>query len=510
EVRSAARPAVTFIVTFLDGWGGFAIAFSVLRLSQDMGTLSVIFWLIDVVQVVSAFSGKLMQPHLCCNRCYFDLSSKLPFQPGGTLHLSFAFSTFDGALASGNDCDVFDSCDLYFVICVKTEGSRVCDVFNRTTSRIINVGSVTFDDETGFWFPFKAPTNKIYLIIEAWDHDIVTNDDFIGRVEGFAFIEDIKSRLTPLNLRHSSTFYKNNFRINASMQKICNPSFSGPLCQFFVERQNTDTMTITSESPYSLNSGLSGSDSNLGGGSTGVKGNSSNNSETGRLEVNQWCARARELIGNEVCLNRGVCRDSPDGTSYACYCPPGYGGSRCELLNPCFNITCSGHGQCRQIRARLDSFICECESGWRGVLCNVPYLSACETAFYNLPKDQLSICLHGGICVEHYNGTGFHCQCVKGWSGERCETHFTQTAAFIAPLAVLSSLLILTWICVYVWKNFRLKLVVDPKNSSFRMSPVIVEGGFPVNTCRVVNDEPESYKACDSTRVTLNRNWFAN
>ncbi|VDK39071.1 unnamed protein product [Taenia asiatica] len=171
------------------------------------------------------------------------------------------------------------------------------------------------------------------MIIEAWDHDIVTNDDFIGRVEGFAFIEDIKSRLTPLNLRRSSTFYENNFRINASMQKICNPSFSGPLCQFFVEHQNTDTMIITSESPNSLNSGLSGSDSNLGGGSAGVKGNSSGHSETDRLEVNQWCARARQLIGDEVCLNRGVCRDSPDGTSYACYCPPEYSGVRCELLN---------------------------------------------------------------------------------------------------------------------------------------------------------------------------------
>lgn len=37
--------------------------------------------------------------------------------------------------------------------------SRDCDVFNRTTSRIVNVENVTFDDETGFRFPFKAPTN---------------------------------------------------------------------------------------------------------------------------------------------------------------------------------------------------------------------------------------------------------------------------------------------------------------------------------------------------------------
>ncbi|CDS40908.1 neurogenic locus notch protein 4 [Echinococcus multilocularis] len=446
-------------------------------------------WLLSVTQVVSALS------------------------PGGTLSLSFSFASLDGALASGNDCDVFDSCDLYFVICVKTEGNRGCDIFNTTTSRITNVGNVTFDDETMLQFSFKAPANKIYLIIEAWDHDIVTNDDFVGRVEGLALIENIKSHATPLNLHRSSTFYKNDFRINASMKKICNPSFSGSLCQFFVERQPADEIIdviTTSESFNPLNAVPSSSGSNLSGGGTDSKGNRGDHSAAGRSEVNPRCERARELIGDEVCLNRGICRDSPDGTSYACYCSHGYSGSRCELLDFCFNITCSGHGQCRQFGARLDNFVCECEPGWKGVLCEISYLNACEAAFYNLPKDQLSICLHGGICVEHYNGSSFYCQCTNGWLGERCGTHFTQTVAFIVPLAVISSLLILTWICVCVCKNFRLKLVMNSKKSNFHVRPVVIEGGFPANTCRFVNDEPEPCKVFNPTRVTLKRSWFAN
>lgn len=40
----------------------------------------------------------------------------------------------------------------------------------------------------------------------------MTNDDFIGRVEGLTLIEDIKNHATPLNLHRSSTFYKNDFR----------------------------------------------------------------------------------------------------------------------------------------------------------------------------------------------------------------------------------------------------------------------------------------------------------
>lgn len=55
EARSAAESATTFIVTFLDSAGGFAIAFGV-RLPQDMVILSAIFWLVAVVQVASASS----------------------------------------------------------------------------------------------------------------------------------------------------------------------------------------------------------------------------------------------------------------------------------------------------------------------------------------------------------------------------------------------------------------------------------------------------------------------
>ncbi|KAM7532850.1 hypothetical protein Aperf_G00000128284 [Anoplocephala perfoliata] len=176
--------------------------------------------------------------YLCIILCVIrfvqaDSSSFFPStEPGGVLSLSFAFKTFDGLLASGDECDVFDACDLFFKICVKSENNRDCDVFNVKTSPLQNVASVSYEGSSAFLFSFRPPTNRIQVVIEAWDYDIVSGDDYIGRYYGTVLIGNISREETPLKLQRAKTFFTNHFTFEASMQKKCNPGFFGHICQY--------------------------------------------------------------------------------------------------------------------------------------------------------------------------------------------------------------------------------------------------------------------------------------
>nr|CDS32967.1 neurogenic locus notch protein 4 [Hymenolepis microstoma] len=366
----------------------------------------------------------------------------LPSGPGGMLYLSFVFTTLDGALADGHECDVFDTCDLFFHICVKSDIIRDCDIFKITTSTSQNVASVTYDGDSAFQFSFRPPMNKIYVVIEAWEHDIVSNSDYIGRVQGIAYIQNITSLDTPLKLERSKTFFLNDFKIEASMRKECNYNYFGQICQYRVNESGSNSTIYQKTVELQTES---------------IK------STTSAPETNTFCARASKIIGSNVCLNHGTCHDDIDGTGYVCRCQPGYTGTRCERLDLCHNITCSGHGECENVKGSTETFVCNCNLGWKGVLCEVPELSACEVAFRRLGKDQLSICLNGGFCVENVNEFGSHCQCENGWMGERCETHFTQTITFIAPVVLITVFVISALFCTYFRKNVNFKITKNRK-----------------------------------------------
>ncbi|KAM3179104.1 hypothetical protein ACTXT7_001242 [Hymenolepis weldensis] len=439
----------------------------------------------------------------------------LPSGPGGILYLSFVFTTVDGALAGGHECDVFDTCDLFFKICVKSVNSRsIIKESLEGEEKLENNNDIEFlvfatvywrlsppvtwktrIHEIGFLPGYAAPSSemskeeqgpkkfsvrgtnsyhkslycdlytvttieiligekkgslRIQVVIEAWDHDVVSNADYIGRVQGIVLIQNITSLNTPIKLERGKTLYINDFKIEASMRKECNPDYFGQICQYRIKESSSNA--IFHQKMIELP-------------------DESTETTTPVPETNSQCARAREIIGSEVCLNQGICLDYPDGTSYACYCPPGYNGVRCELLDFCSNITCSGHGKCENAMGTIGTFMCRCNPGWRGVLCDIPEQSACKVAFLNLPKDQLSICLHGGICVENLDGSGFQCQCVNGWIGEMCETHVTQTVAFIAPAVLIPLLVIATLLFTYFHKNFSFKIKKNQRRFAAEVQP---------------------------------------
>ena len=56
---------------------------------------------------------------------------------------------------------------------------------------------------------------------------------------------------------------------------------------------------------------------------------------------------------------------------YVCTCDDGFTGPerRCEVnINECEGVNCSGNGRCID---GVDSFHCDCDSGYLGTLCEI-------------------------------------------------------------------------------------------------------------------------------------------
>ena len=63
------------------------------------------------------------------------------------------------------------------------------------------------------------------------------------------------------------------------------------------------------------------------------------------------------------CNENGVCVDG-----IGCNCNPGFTGELCQTnIDNCEGVNCSGNGQCVD---GVNSFTCECMTGYSGPLCD--------------------------------------------------------------------------------------------------------------------------------------------
>ncbi|XP_071502570.1 uncharacterized protein [Diadema antillarum] len=152
------------------------------------------------------------------------------------------------------------------------------------------------------------------------------------------------------------------------------------------------------------------------------------------------------------CLNGGSCIDKIG--CFECSCRTGYNGSNCEMdvidecaSNPCpdgaecidlvqgYHCLCQTwdypgtecgtdpdeclsspclHGYCKD---RIDSYSCQCDSGYEGVNCDRE-IDECKT----------NQCMHNSTCVDSFGY--YYCVCDEGFMGEFCEIDINECDSF--------------------------------------------------------------------------------
>ena len=88
-------------------------------------------------------------------------------------------------------------------------------------------------------------------------------------------------------------------------------------------------------------------------------------------------------------------------------CVSGFTGPNCADVDNCVEINCSEHGQCVD---EVDSFRCNCSTGFTGMLCEI-----------NIDDCLSNPCGERGQCVDGVNT--FDCVCDPGFTGEVCQTN---------------------------------------------------------------------------------------
>eukprot|EP01043_Picozoa_sp_COSAG02_P019290 COSAG02_NODE_923_length_15877_cov_26.660920_6_plen_1024_part_00 len=154
------------------------------------------------------------------------------------------------------------------------------------------------------------------------------------------------------------------------------------------------------------------------------------------IDAVPWDPKPNACAG-EPCGIHGACMDLPtaqgdSSPQYQCLCENGWAGATCVVALACASSPCQAGGGACQDNTEDGSFVCVCNIGYAGELCDQVGVvgEACDTLA--LPNGQVSgqcqgDATRGGACVmvgcdsgyslSHAVGTVRECQADGSWSG---------------------------------------------------------------------------------------------
>ncbi|BHF61364.1 calcium ion binding [Sparganum proliferum] len=357
-------------------------------------------------------------------------------------------------LAQTSACDFLPhdrKCDVYFKICISTaDGTEDCDVFSHTTQVYLEQSSVDITGEKAIIAFLSEPVPPaVNITITAMDDDGITADDVIGIFD--AKVVALKNSpnfvMVPLTKRGRQIA-----KLSLKMKFQCMKNYYGQHCEVYCESDS-----------YSYRCSSSGQRICM----EGFFGKYCNETlHCTRQPCRPGALCVANLYGRRCICNGG---DYPE-----CYPPD----------DPCSESPCQNNGLCMKTDDRALGFVCQCPPFWFGNFCE-KHISPCALAEqaesrareYSSSTRNRSVCLNGGLCIDHPTQFDYFCKCPEGWSGDRCEQRVESNNATVTAtitVCVLCLVLLVIGVAVY-WckrKNWKKRVEVLSAQQGFVYEPV--------------------------------------
>ncbi|EUB60141.1 Neurogenic locus notch protein [Echinococcus granulosus] len=258
---------------------------------------------------------------------------------------------------------------------------------------------------------------SLSIEVAVYDFDKFSGADLIGRyeLEVLGSTKDYFSTLSGDTKNDS----KPGLRVDMRLQLNCSENFYGSRCETYCKSDGLSYYCSPSGERICL-----------------------------RGFFGEFC-NVTDVCTREPCAYGATC--VPKSLGRICVCNGGHYPECYPLTDPCRFSPCRNGGVCDRSPTNPLGFVCTCPRYYTGVYCE-QRLSLCalletdqraaqhiaskmvlkeeeQKGGFGMSTPVPSVCLNGGVCVDHPTKFTFFCSCPEGWTGSWCETKIAEASA---------------------------------------------------------------------------------
>nr|CDS22481.1 neurogenic locus notch protein [Echinococcus granulosus] len=357
----------------------------------------------------------------------------------------------ENLLENGQFCDfiIFERmCDVFFEICVGIRAGD-CGILKVRTKTFMERFKVNLTGNLAIPLVIKhAVPESLSIEVAVYDFDKFSGADLIGRyeLEVLGSTKDYFSTLSGDTKNDS----KPGLRVDMRLQLNCSENFYGSRCETYCKSDGLSYYCSPSGERICL-----------------------------RGFFGEFC-NVTDVCTREPCAYGATC--VPKSLGRICVCNGGHYPECYPLTDPCRFSPCRNGGVCDRSPTNPLGFVCTCPRYYTGVYCE-QRLSLCalletdqraaqhiaskmvlkeeeQKGGFGMSTPVPSVCLNGGVCVDHPTKFTFFCSCPEGWTGSWCETKIAEpqnVGLIIGLTCVIFCVTIMVGFIIYFCKRRKWK-----------------------------------------------------